>query len=86
MCPQELNRTCRAMQQRVVELISRVCNEEITEELLHVNDALNNVFLRYERWEQAPSFPLRKIIVIQRDFFHRPKGEGLDLESTHQRC
>ncbi|XP_016051981.1 PREDICTED: TOM1-like protein 2 isoform X1 [Miniopterus natalensis] len=52
---QELNRTCRAMQQRVVELISRVCNEEITEELLHVNDALNNVFLRYERFERYRS-------------------------------
>lgn len=51
MCPsiQELNRTCRAMQQRVVELISRVSNEEVTEELLHVNDDLNNIFLRYER-------------------------------------
>uniref|UniRef100_A0A8C7N2N1 Target of myb1 like 2 membrane trafficking protein n=1 Tax=Oncorhynchus kisutch TaxID=8019 RepID=A0A8C7N2N1_ONCKI len=47
---QELNRTCRAMQQRVVELISRVSNEEVTEELLHVNDDLNNIFLRYERW------------------------------------
>uniref|UniRef100_A0A8C7U3U7 Target of myb1 like 2 membrane trafficking protein n=1 Tax=Oncorhynchus mykiss TaxID=8022 RepID=A0A8C7U3U7_ONCMY len=46
---QELNRTCRAMQQRVVELISRVSNEEVTEELLHVNDDLNNIFLRYER-------------------------------------
>uniref|UniRef100_A0A8C6ZWX6 Target of myb1 like 2 membrane trafficking protein n=1 Tax=Nothoprocta perdicaria TaxID=30464 RepID=A0A8C6ZWX6_NOTPE len=48
---QELNRTCRAMQQRIVELISRVSNEEVTEELLHVNDDLNNVFLRYERWD-----------------------------------
>ncbi|KAG1925570.1 TOM1-like protein [Pimephales promelas] len=45
---QELNRTCRAMQQRIVELISRVSNEEVTEELLHVNDDLNNIFLRYE--------------------------------------
>uniref|UniRef100_A0A8C6G378 Target of myb1 like 2 membrane trafficking protein n=2 Tax=Moschus TaxID=68410 RepID=A0A8C6G378_MOSMO len=52
---QELHRTCRAMQQRVVELISRVCNEEVTEELLHVNDDLNNVFLRYERFERYRS-------------------------------
>ncbi|XP_051876797.1 TOM1-like protein 2 isoform X3 [Pristis pectinata] len=50
---QELNRTCRAMQQRVVELLSNVTNEEITEELLHVNDDLNNVFLRYERFERC---------------------------------
>lgn len=49
----ELNRTCRAMQQRVVELISRVSNEEVTEELLHVNDDLNNIFLRYERYQQT---------------------------------
>uniref|UniRef100_A0A3Q1BI19 Target of myb1 like 2 membrane trafficking protein n=1 Tax=Amphiprion ocellaris TaxID=80972 RepID=A0A3Q1BI19_AMPOC len=46
---QELNRTCRAMQQRIVELISCVSNEAVTEELLHVNDDLNNIFLRYER-------------------------------------
>ncbi|XP_063170742.1 TOM1-like protein 2 isoform X3 [Candoia aspera] len=49
---QELNRTCRAMQQRIVELISRVSNEEVTEELLHANDDLNNIFLRYERFER----------------------------------
>uniref|UniRef100_A0A7N8XJN7 Target of myb1 like 2 membrane trafficking protein n=1 Tax=Mastacembelus armatus TaxID=205130 RepID=A0A7N8XJN7_9TELE len=42
---QELNRTCRAMQQRIVELISCVSNEAVTEELLHVNDDLNNIFL-----------------------------------------
>ncbi|XP_004558424.1 TOM1-like protein 2 isoform X3 [Maylandia zebra] len=52
---QELNRTCRAMQQRVVELISRVSNEEVTEELLHANDDLNNIFLRYERYERYRS-------------------------------
>ncbi|KAF4800399.1 TOM1-like protein 2 [Turdus rufiventris] len=56
---QELNRTCRAMQQRIVELISRVSNEEVTEELLHVNDDLNNVFLRYESLAlKLSGFPL----------------------------
>ncbi|XP_068938136.1 target of Myb1 membrane trafficking protein isoform X4 [Petaurus breviceps papuanus] len=49
---QELNRTCRAMQQRVLELIPRVRNERLTEELLIVNDNLNNVFLRHERFER----------------------------------
>ncbi|KPP72473.1 TOM1-like protein 2-like [Scleropages formosus] len=52
---QELNRTCRAMQQRIVELISHVSKEDITEELLHVNDDLNNIFLRYERYERYRS-------------------------------
>ncbi|XP_016050513.1 target of Myb1 membrane trafficking protein isoform X2 [Erinaceus europaeus] len=49
---QELNRTCRAMQQRVLELIPQISNEQLTEELLMVNDNLNNVFLRHERFER----------------------------------
>ncbi|XP_008047260.1 target of Myb protein 1 isoform X2 [Carlito syrichta] len=49
---QELNRTCRAMQQRVLELIPRIAHEPLTEELLLVNDNLNNVFLRHERFER----------------------------------
>ncbi|XP_035468721.1 TOM1-like protein 2 isoform X1 [Scophthalmus maximus] len=52
---QELNRTCRAMQQRIVELISCVSSEAVTEELLHVNDDLNNIFLRYDRYERFRS-------------------------------
>ncbi|XP_052769884.1 target of Myb1 membrane trafficking protein-like isoform X2 [Mya arenaria] len=62
---QELNRTNRQMQQRIVELLDGIPNEEVTNELLRVNDDVNNVFLRYERFEryrtgqtgQTPSEP-----------------------------
>lgn len=49
---QELHGTCKAMQGRIVDLIDRIANDEITGELLHVNDDLNNAFLRYERFER----------------------------------
>jgi hypothetical protein len=49
---QDLNRTCRQMQQRIVEMIDRVQNEDVTCELLRINDELNNVFLRYDRFER----------------------------------
>ncbi|KAM3833093.1 target of Myb1 membrane trafficking protein isoform 1-T1 [Vipera latastei] len=52
---QELNRTCKAMQQRILELIPRILNEQLTEELLIVNDNLNNIFLRHERFERLRS-------------------------------
>lgn len=42
----ELYATCRAMQQRLVELVDRVANDEITAHLLKLNDDLNNLFLR----------------------------------------
>uniref|UniRef100_A0A3B4TZG2 Target of myb1 like 2 membrane trafficking protein n=1 Tax=Seriola dumerili TaxID=41447 RepID=A0A3B4TZG2_SERDU len=47
---QELNRTCRAMQQRVVELISRVSNEEVTEELLHISVIMKTINLHCIRF------------------------------------
>jgi hypothetical protein len=34
------------MQHRLVELIGKLANDEITAELLRVNDELNNLFLR----------------------------------------
>lgn len=49
---QELQKTCHAMQTRVVELVDKVSNEEVTGELLRLNDDLNNLFLRYERFEK----------------------------------
>ncbi|KAB0795776.1 hypothetical protein PPYR_09837 [Photinus pyralis] len=49
---QELNSTCHGMQQRLVELISKLSNDELTADLLRINDDLNNLFLRYSRWEK----------------------------------
>lgn len=46
----ELNHTCRGMQQRIMELIDSVLNEDVTIELLRINDSLNNTFVRYDRF------------------------------------
>ncbi|XP_071527692.1 TOM1-like protein 2 isoform X3 [Panulirus ornatus] len=46
---QELHATCRAMQQRVVELVGRISDDLLTADLLRINDNLNNLFLRYDR-------------------------------------
>lgn len=46
---QQLYQVCREMQSRVVELIPRLVDEGLIEELLVVNDDLNNAFIRYDR-------------------------------------
>lgn len=35
-----------------MELISKLPNDSLFEELLRINDDLNNLFLRYSRWEK----------------------------------
>nr|XP_023026166.1 TOM1-like protein 2 [Leptinotarsa decemlineata] len=49
---QELHAVCQSMQQRLVELIGKLSNDGLFEELLRINDDLNNLFLRYSRWEK----------------------------------
>ncbi|XP_057669876.1 TOM1-like protein 2 isoform X1 [Diorhabda carinulata] len=49
---QELHITCKNMQKRLVELINKISNDGMCEELLRINDELNNLFLRYSRWEK----------------------------------
>lgn len=51
----ELNTTCRSMQKRMVQLIEKVANEEFTVELLRLNDELNNLFVRYDRFVKKKS-------------------------------
>lgn len=46
---QELRAVCQSMQQRLMELISRITNDSLTEELLRINDDMNNLFLRFGR-------------------------------------
>ncbi|KAL5293404.1 TOM1L2 family protein [Megaselia abdita] len=48
----DLTATCKEMQSRIVELIGRISNDEITAELLRLNDELNNLFLRQQRYEK----------------------------------
>ncbi|XP_018321436.1 TOM1-like protein 2 isoform X2 [Agrilus planipennis] len=49
---QDLNETCHKMQERLVDLISKLSNDDLTAELLRINDDMNNLFLRYSRWEK----------------------------------
>jgi len=48
----QLHATCRAMQTRLVELIDQVDDDSLTADLLEVNDNMNNLFLRYDRYEK----------------------------------
>ena len=56
----ELHGTCEAMQKRIVELIEKVANEEITIELLRINDEMNTLFVRYERFVKKKSTQTNK--------------------------
>jgi hypothetical protein len=47
---EELNRSVHSMQSRVADLIERCQDEIILESTLQINDELNSVFVRYERY------------------------------------
>ncbi|XP_037932364.1 TOM1-like protein 2 isoform X2 [Teleopsis dalmanni] len=51
----ELTATCKEMQARIVDLIGRINDDELTAELLRFNDELNNLFLRHQRYEKNRS-------------------------------
>jgi len=48
----QLHGTCRAMQSRLVELIDQVDDDKLIADLLEINDNMNNLFLRYERYDK----------------------------------
>jgi len=51
----QLHGVCRTMQTRLVELIDKVDDDKLTADLLEVNDNMNNLFLRYDRYEKNKS-------------------------------
>ncbi|XP_050545283.1 TOM1-like protein 2 [Daktulosphaira vitifoliae] len=76
----DLYSTCKAMQERIVELLSKLSDGELTEQLLLVNDDLNNLFLRYSRYEKnreagcsnTVDNPLIKTTDLIQDFVDHP--------------
>lgn len=52
---QQLYGVCKDMQDRIVELIPRLSEEQLIEELLAANDDINTTFTRYHRFEQQMS-------------------------------
>ncbi|XP_032671516.1 TOM1-like protein 2 isoform X2 [Odontomachus brunneus] len=72
----ELHSTCKAMQVRVVDLIGKLAHDEMTAELLRINDELNNLFLRYSRYTK------NKMQVPASTILAQTIGQPPNVEST----
>lgn len=88
----QLYATCRSMQGRIVELVGKLVDDELTAELLCINDELNNLFLRYSRYTKnktatsastilAQTIGQSSIATIDNDTtFKRPEKSLIDLD------
>lgn len=74
-----MHATCKAMQERVVDLIGKLANDEMTAELLRINDELNNLFLRYSRYTKNKAVPASTILA---QTIGQPPNIDLSAEST----
>jgi hypothetical protein len=50
------------MQERVVDLIGKLTHDELTAELLQINDEMNNLFLRYARFTKNKTVPASAMV------------------------
>jgi len=73
---EQLHATCRAMQTRLVELIDQVDDDKLTADLLEVNDDMNNLFLRYDRYEKNKSQSQARQGAIKKSPLTRPVSEA----------
>lgn len=64
------------MQERVVDLIGKLAHDEMTAELLRINDELNNLFLRYSRYTK------NKMQVPASTILAQTIGHPSNVEST----
>lgn len=70
----ELHATCVQMQLRVRELIRAISSEQVTYELLVLNDELNNVFDKYDRYMANRSADVNK------------QNNGQEAHNEHAQC
>ncbi|KAL0108760.1 hypothetical protein PUN28_014118 [Cardiocondyla obscurior] len=71
----ELHSTCKAMQERVVDLIGKLAHDEMTAELLRINDELNNLFLRYTRYTKN-KMQVPASTILAQTIAHPPSAES----------
>ncbi|XP_048345770.1 TOM1-like protein 1 isoform X2 [Sphaerodactylus townsendi] len=85
---QKLYKTCRVMQERIMELLATVQNEDVITELIQVNENLNNVLMGHERFSRnRVRFLENQRIQNERTLVNgnqpsAPSSDLLDLESS----
>ncbi|XP_078048888.1 TOM1-like protein 2 isoform X2 [Augochlora pura] len=78
----ELHSTCKLMQERVVDLIGKLAHDEMTAELLRINDELNNLFLRYLRYTKNVAVAARTILA--QTIGHPPNGDSMTVSKKQE--
>ncbi|XP_061471288.1 TOM1-like protein 1 isoform X2 [Rhineura floridana] len=85
---QKLYKTCRVMQERIMELIATLQNEDVITELIQVNENLNNVLLGHERFSRNRVRFLENLriqnesVAVSGNQPSAPSCDLLDLESS----